>query len=197
MIFKKIVRIFLKHNLKKSFKNGRMRSVLESLEKCLSEKDTKQAIIKYVETLQILEKCSWEFQSFKQLELYTKRRLHKAVLDIETAYSDLKNNNRIVFIGQPIFIGGQNIEKGTFIVTSFFQRNSPEDVEHIQQIEPIEKIDEISNRQRKMGIEESWKLTRESIKRFYEKLKVVDEILNPTLLPQIKGMEAYDPLPLR
>ncbi len=197
MIFKKIIRIFLKHNLRKSFKNGRMKSVLESLEKCLTEKDTKQAIIKYVETLQILEKCSWEFQSFKQLEVYTQRRLHKAVLNIETAYSDLKNNNRIVFIGQPIFIGGQNIDKGTFIITSFFQRNSPEDVDHIQQIEPVDKIDEISDRTRKMGVEESWKFMRESIKRFYDKLKVVDEILNPPLPPKIKGMEAYDPLPLR
>lgn len=46
-------------------------------------------------------------------------------------------------------------------------------------------------------VDESWGFMKASIQRFYDKMIEVNSMLNNTEEIKIKGMEAYDPLPLR
>ncbi len=200
-IFQKITRnitvFYLKGSLKRSFRSGRISTVIDLLKECLEEKNAKKAIILYVQALVLLERYSWEFHSLSRVKGREKTIFYQKLGELLTSHLDLKNNNRLIFIGQPIFLGGQNIEEGTFVYSEKYFRNSFNETEELHHFSRISKLDDNLKTDNGDLVNESWNFMKKSIEKFYKKLVEIDEILNPSQIEKIKGMEAYDPLPLR
>lgn len=189
---KNITVFYLKENLKRSFRTGKISAIVATLKECLEEKDTKSAITLYVKTLVILEKCSWEFYSLSRIKSTEKTIFYVKLGELLTLHLDLKNNNRLMFMGQPIFWGGQNIEDSTHICHVHIWKNSFNETEDYLKLSKLSGLNEPSKE-----VEESWDFMKISIKKFLVKMVEVNEIINPIKIAKIKGMEAYDPLPLR
>ena len=184
--------MYLRRHLKESFRIGRINILMEKLKNCLEEKDTKKAIISYVRALVILEKCSWEFYSLSRIKSREKTIFYQKLGQLLTLHLDLKNNNRLMFIGQPIFWGGQNMEDGTHIYHMHVWKNSFNETEDYFKLSKLSTLNEPNKE-----VDKSWGFMKASIQRFYDKMIEVNSMLNNTEEIKIKGMEAYDPLPLR
>ena len=202
MILKKIVYFFLKNNLRRSFRYGYMEALLKKLKECLDEKDIQKAITAYVMILQGLEKCAWEFESLAKLKSEKKQsRFHEELNHLVYLHKNLKDNSRLAFMGEPIFLNSgdniKNIHDGTYILIYTHFKNSFNESESIYNAIQLSKISGNFRDTGKEDIKRTWDLMTQAIRQFYFKLALINKLLNPPEIKNTKGMEAYDPLPLR